>query len=617
MVPGTGHGLSVAEGTDGADPVGLCQAPDVVDLEAGALEAPLHLPQPVLAVLPFEVELARVAGQRGARRIEGHVVGVRPLVVSGAGFLHLQHRRRVPAHMAESSIAAELVLAALEPKVPVRAAAESVSGEGLPKQILGRRTHIPSHTRQGEPHRGDGGPQLLLETEDPPAGQGLDPKLLGLGCGRVEHRGVLVRRQRPECADREPGVEAPRQLRGPQNRRQVGRIHEVASDQIEQVLPTTGRRTDPPGEVITRSPTPQELVTLDEERPSFREEDFELREVHHGGVGLDLAEVRVHGGIKGEVRPEARLQVQPEAWLELAAILEWVRLLHQLAARERSISGYVWDELHRPAGGDGLDSRQISEPGGPTRLVPGHGDPEDVLVLRRDEAVDVDSPRLFVARLEAELREGDRHLGRPPLLVDVALGLPDRVEGAVARELAVIGMIPIQPHAGCRDREAVGGTPILVAVDRDDEALGVPVVVPPGHDGPDVVRILAVHPSTDVELLAIVGEGHLGALRGRSTLHRLLLDEVGGKSSSLPHLVVQSAIDLDRRFGRNPEGLRRLAHASLALGSPAGTRAGRVASDLLPDRVGACARRHPRNRVRLGGLGVDIGWSREGREERE
>jgi hypothetical protein len=176
-------------------------------------------------------------------------------------------------------------------------------------------------------------------------------------------------------------------------------------------------------------------------------------------------------------------------------------------------------------------------------------------------------------------------------------------------------MIPVQPHAGRGHGEAVGRPPVLVAVERDDQALRVPVAVAARHHGPDGLGVLAVHPGAHVEVLAVVSERHLRTFRGGRALDRLPLHEVRAEGRRAPHLVVQPAVNLDRRFGRDPVGLHRLAHAAGALGPPARQQGRRLAGELIRDRVGAGDRRPIGNRVRRRRLGSGLGRERDEHEE--
>jgi hypothetical protein len=150
----------------------------------------------------------------------------------------------------------------------------------------------------------------------------------------------------------------------------------------------------------TKSPS---LVAFDEEGPPLRKEDFELREVHHGGVGLHLPEIRVDGGVQGQVGTEPGLDIEAESGLDLGRVLERIGLVQQLLAGKGRVCRHVGYDLDGPARIDRLDTGEVSEPGRPARLVPRDGHPEDVLVLRGYVAVDVDPPRLPLARTEPEL----------------------------------------------------------------------------------------------------------------------------------------------------------------------------------------------------------------------
>src|SRR5690606_30027423 len=124
----------------------------------------------------------------------------------------------------------------------------------------------------------------------------------------VEAAAELARGDRREHPDREPGREPPGDLRGAEDRGVARLIDEVAAD------PAARARADPAGIEIGRAaeealgPAGEDLVAFDEERPLLLEHRLERGEVHLGGIRLDLAEVRVDGGVEGEVAAEADLQ---------------------------------------------------------------------------------------------------------------------------------------------------------------------------------------------------------------------------------------------------------------------------------------------------------------------
>ena len=59
----------------------------------------------------------------------------------------------------------------------------------------------------------------------------------------------------------------------------------------------------------------EQLRALEKERPLLREARLERRQVDLGGIGFDLAEVRIDRGLEREVRTKTHLDVGADAAL--------------------------------------------------------------------------------------------------------------------------------------------------------------------------------------------------------------------------------------------------------------------------------------------------------------
>ncbi|TMQ69590.1 MAG: hypothetical protein E6K81_14635 [Candidatus Eisenbacteria bacterium] len=92
--------------------------------------------------------------------------------------------------------------------------------------------------------------------------------------------------------------------------------------------------------------------------PILIEGVLDVAQVDHRRVHLDLAEIRVDGGVERELAADRGLEVGARLGHELAAAAERVagRVLDELAAR-----GRVGRDLDRPRRADARDADQIRE----------------------------------------------------------------------------------------------------------------------------------------------------------------------------------------------------------------------------------------------------------------
>src|SRR5207247_10054208 len=117
----------------------------------------------------------------------------------------------------------------------------------------------------------------------------------------------------------------------------------------------------------------------------------------------------------------------------------------------------------------GLDSDQVrearNEPAPLLRLV----DQVVLLVAPRDHALEVDAPHAILAPLGAELGEGNSHLQRPALRIDVRLGLPDTVPRIVIPAIVVERAVVMS--AGGVHHEVIAGATVVIRIEGDAEAI--------------------------------------------------------------------------------------------------------------------------------------------------
>ncbi len=171
-----------------------------------------------------------------------------------------------------------------------------------------------------------------------------------------------------------------------------------------------------------------------------------------------------------------------------------------------------------------------------------HPPPAIELARALDVALEVHAPFLHARAGESELREGDAHLHRPSLLVDVRGDVPHGVPRIVGRGI-VVGGDAIGAHAGGIDGESKGGAMVVVRVDVDAEEVAAGGRIPAAEPRDDARGVVVVQSRGDVERIAIVRDHHVGALPRLGAIARLDLPESGGAFRGRPHGVAQAAVD--------------------------------------------------------------------------
>lgn len=121
-----------------------------------------------------------------------------------------------------------------------------------------------------------------------------------------------------------------------------------------------------------REPQVQNLLALDEERPSLLEERLEGGEIDLRGVGLDLAEIGVEGKVEGQVVGDSDLAVEADVEVVVATRAKRVALLARSAL---AASHSVGQELDATLGLEVLQALQLSELADPARRVLGNALP--------------------------------------------------------------------------------------------------------------------------------------------------------------------------------------------------------------------------------------------------
>ena len=185
---------------------------------------------------------------------------------------------------------------------------------------------------------------------------------------------------------------------------------------------------------------------------------------------------------------------------------------------------------------------------------------EVVRLVRLEPApLEVDAPGLHAgARFVADLGERDPHLHRPPPVVDLHGGVPDRVPVRVF--LGIAEQVPVRLRPRGADLELVAGQPVPVGIERELEGIEGTAFIPAGEARPDHARVALVHPRRHVDRRLVEHDPNLGRLGWFRALQRHALDEVGDDGGRLPRRVVQPAVDRERALSAHGvHGRRRHA----------------------------------------------------------
>ena len=219
----------------------------------------------------------------------------------------------------------------------------------------------------------------------------------------------------------------------------------------------------------------------------------------------------------------------------------------------------------------------------------------------------LEAPDLGSAGAVAERLEGERRLHRPAA-VEAAHGeVPDRVP--VQIHLRLVRRLRVDAPADRRHLEHDHVAPVVERVERPGEVVVPhdPDVVPPHlvRDDPVGARFPAAGDHVDV--VVVEEQPHLGPLRRRRSLDRVVLDEVGHRRNLRIDLFIEIAVDVDPL----PDACR--AHGDAAgVAHDHGGRYGRRRSEDLRRGGGDRLRRG----LRSGSLRLACGYRREGKGRR-
>ena len=318
----------------------------------------------------------------------------------------------------------------------------------------------------------------------------------------------------------------------------------------------------------------EDLLPLQEERPQLGiEERKPLIHVDLGQIRLDLRKVRIDRKVGGQIRRDAVLQV--ESRLRHVVLDERSRGVERSGAQ----GGHRRQDLQVAAGREIRQPFQYSHLGQELRDVPGKRRPDDRLVLALDGARNLETPAVGLALVHCRVPqalERNRHLRRPAVVRrragrdeeripgDVAFGnaarrrsrraAAPRPYGPALSPVAQAGRVQngVPLHAEAVHRELVRALPVAERVEEQRDGVVLRDLVAIRAVGPHEAGIGVARTDADVEVLAVVGDVHLGRLAGGGPLDRRRLHEGGEPGRAAPGFVVEQPVD-DRRL-LDPDG---------------------------------------------------------------
>ena len=367
----------------------------------------------------------------------------------------------------------------------------------------------------------------------------------------------------------------------------LARIHDVAAAGIGRA---TGRASDP-ARIEDRAVVALELVgarSLDEERAPLVEEGLERRQVHFGGIGFHLAEVRIDRAGERQRLRDRVLQVEADR-------AAGVRRLEQRVARAAPASWRPARARRAPAR---AACRPAAAPRPPARRTTTRSRWRRAAAAATSRSPAGEPPRARCANPSVaspplpnrSWEYGIRNSAHQPSRVAPHRDVPHRVPALVV--VVVVEAVLVALHARRIDDELVGRPPIVRRVDEHPDPVGGGIGVTPRQERQDAVGLAVEGADADVDGDVVEEDAGLGAVGGRRALGRLALDEIGDRRS--PRAQAASDRSPSRRMAARGTGGR--VSSSWARGRrrrraptrrPAGPRpAGRT------PRAGARALRH-------------------------
>ena len=400
---------------------------------------------------------------------------------------------------------------------------------------------VAHHPRGDRPDQSVAFPHVLPDPHRGHVRERIDRRLADGHVGPVGEPGHLALGGRVHECDDQAGLRAPRDLGGAEDRGGLGLVHMRS--------PAVGRERrslpHPPRVEEVESPhaaEPEEPRPFDEERTPFLEAGLEGRQVDHRGVRLHLAEVGVEGGVQGKAVGQPVLEVDARVAGGHRPVVEGAGRIRALVVG--GVADRVRQNLQPPGPADPFEAEQVAELGGPAGLGRGTPAPGDSLAQVEDVTPKIDPPHLALGLLEAQLGEGNLHLGDPPQRIDPGCGGPHRIPAGVDPLVTVVGGHQVVAAARGRDAEDEGRAVVVVRVDLDLElVVGLHEGVAPSAEFGDLAGVFVVHAGADVQRVVRVRDPHFGAFAGGVAVAGAVAPESGDGYGDLPDGVVQAAVE--------------------------------------------------------------------------
>ena len=418
---------------------------------------------------------------------------------------------------------------------------------GLAEHVERGRIEITIHGRGDEAERGIAVAQVALQSADKVVRHRLDLIAMAQVGRRVRHGGPFACRERVQDSDRPAARPLAAQLRGAEDgtvRRDVGELSVSRNRPLRWLTDAPRVEVLRPiaqlGEPAAVSREPEDVAAFDEEGTLLLELHFEGCEVDERGVQVHLAEIGVYGGVEGEVRGHAVLEIGAHTSPVRAPTVEGIaRGVRRVVV---AAPDHIGQDFHALRRGEVFQPLEIGEARRDAALGLPHEREHVELVLALDPALEAHSPHLRRRAREPELGERNPHLDGPAERINRSRGLPHGVP-RVVRIAPVVSQQNVPLHARGVDDELEGGATIVVAVQEHPKLVAVGRGVPSSQPADDGLRRGVEQAGPDVQRFGVVQDPHVHPLRGGRALLRVPLHQPADRSREGPGGVVQPPVE--------------------------------------------------------------------------
>ena len=154
---------------------------------------------------------------------------------------------------------------------------------------------------------------------------------------------------------------------------------------------------------------------------------------------------------------------------------------------------------------------------------------------------------MFRFRIVPQLTERHAKLGDPPFFVDSRFDIPYAIPRRVFDNVGVDGIVAF--HTSRIDGQLYAGAAVVKRVDNDLNLVARCFYVAAAEQWTDAVRMGIVGPYKHVQVMIVVGDPHLGSIRGREVFTGIELTEVGHRWREHPDGIIAPTVDHWRRGG--------------------------------------------------------------------